>query len=228
MFLEESLEIGLDTREEAPLDEGHGEELQRAYADTDGPYPELGKDKTLNSGFEDDLDVLFGKTGFGYVAIVSVLSFDFRGDTRNLWNCLERNCDDVILGDECRFVENGLNKEGLFERPGEITKGYLWPLHIKAKVERLGINHILVDGGAEMNLLPESMLPLFQKIVEDLIKKNLTTPKSTDSFPSDTEKNPKGKMKKVKWEECKVVTLANEEIQEGDASKPTEHCQGSS
>ncbi|RYQ83862.1 hypothetical protein Ahy_B10g102730 [Arachis hypogaea] len=54
------------------------------------------------------------------------------------------------------------------------------------------------------------------------------TLKSTDSFSSDTEKNPRGKMKKVRWEECKIVTLANEEILEEDTNKPTEHNQGSS
>ncbi|RYR09261.1 hypothetical protein Ahy_B05g077441 [Arachis hypogaea] len=52
--------------------------------------------------------------------------------------------------------------------------------------------------------------------------------KFTDSFPSDTEKNLRGKMKKVRWEECKAVTLANEEILEEDTSKPIEHNQGSS
>ncbi|XP_057759693.1 uncharacterized protein LOC130980082 [Arachis stenosperma] len=35
-------------------------------------------------------------------------------------------------------------------------------------------------------------------------------------------------MKKVRWEECKVVTLANDEILEEDTSKPTEHSQGNS
>ncbi|XP_016178307.1 uncharacterized protein LOC107620692 [Arachis ipaensis] len=53
-------------------------------------------------------------------------------------------------------------------------------------------------------------------------------PKSTDSFPSDTEKNLRGEIKKVRWEECKAVTLANEEILEEDTSKITEHSQGSS
>nr|XP_025631250.1 uncharacterized protein LOC112725597 [Arachis hypogaea] len=52
-------------------------------------------------------------------------------------------------------------------------------------------------------------------------------PKSTDSFPNDTEKNPRGEMKKVSWEECKAVTLANEEILEENTSKPTEHSQRS-
>ncbi|XP_057760548.1 uncharacterized protein LOC130980924 [Arachis stenosperma] len=35
-------------------------------------------------------------------------------------------------------------------------------------------------------------------------------------------------MKKVRWEECKAVTLANEKILEEDTSKPIEHSQGSS
>ncbi|XP_025647736.1 uncharacterized protein [Arachis hypogaea] len=52
-------------------------------------------------------------------------------------------------------------------------------------------------------------------------------PKLTDSFPSDTEKNLREEMKKVRWEECKAVTLANEEILEEDTSEPTEHNQGS-
>ncbi|XP_057747386.1 uncharacterized protein LOC130966590 [Arachis stenosperma] len=52
-------------------------------------------------------------------------------------------------------------------------------------------------------------------------------PKFTDSFPSDTEKNPREEMKKVRWEECKAITLANEEILEEDTSKPTEHSQES-
>ncbi|XP_057760306.1 uncharacterized protein LOC130980665 [Arachis stenosperma] len=36
-----------------------------------------------------------------------------------------------------------------------------------------------------------------------------------------------GKIKKVSWEECKAVTLTNEEILEENTSKPTEHIQGS-
>ncbi|RYQ84365.1 hypothetical protein Ahy_B10g103591 [Arachis hypogaea] len=35
-------------------------------------------------------------------------------------------------------------------------------------------------------------------------------------------------MKKVRWEECKAVTLVNEEILEEDTSKPTKHSQGNS
>ncbi|XP_016206504.1 uncharacterized protein LOC107646876 [Arachis ipaensis] len=51
-------------------------------------------------------------------------------------------------------------------------------------------------------------------------------PKSTDSFPSDTEKNPRGETKNVRWEECKAITLRDEEILEEKVSKPSEHTQG--
>ncbi|MED6153037.1 hypothetical protein PIB30_097673 [Stylosanthes scabra] len=41
--------------------------------------------------------------------------------------CLEGDCDDIIPGDECKFVEDELIKEGLIKRPDEITKGHLRP-----------------------------------------------------------------------------------------------------
>ncbi|XLS48632.1 hypothetical protein HN51_022990, partial [Arachis hypogaea] len=59
------------------------------------------------------------------------------------------------------------------ERSDEIITGHLQLLHIKVKMEGLVINRILVDGGAAINLLPESMMSLFQKIVKDLIKTNM-------------------------------------------------------
>ncbi|RYR14336.1 hypothetical protein Ahy_B04g070885 isoform A [Arachis hypogaea] len=39
-------------------------------------------------------------------------------------------------------------------------------------------------------------------------------PKSTAVFPSDTEKNPKGEQKKVRWEECKAITILKEASEE--------------
>ncbi|XP_015956333.1 uncharacterized protein LOC107480682 [Arachis duranensis] len=46
------------------------------------------------------------------------------------------------------------------------------------------------------------------------------------NFPSDTEKNPRGEMKKVRWEECKAITIASEEDMEEEISRPSEHTQG--
>ncbi|XP_015970189.1 uncharacterized protein LOC107493637 [Arachis duranensis] len=75
----------------------------------------------------------------------------------------------------------------------------------------------------------EAMLASLCKEVEDIKKfKEEQIFKSTDSFPSDTEKNPREEMKKVRWEECKAVTLANEKIMEEDTGKLTEHHQESS
>ncbi|XP_057761983.1 uncharacterized protein LOC130982127 [Arachis stenosperma] len=51
-------------------------------------------------------------------------------------------------------------------------------------------------------------------------------PKPTDSFLSDSEKNPRRDTKKVRWEECKAITLRDEEILEEEFSKPSEHTQG--
>ena len=46
-------------------------------------------------------------------------------------------------------------------------------------------------------------------------------PKPTDSFPSDTEKNLRYEAKKVRWEDCKMVTISNKETEEKQ-NKPLE------
>ena len=46
-------------------------------------------------------------------------------------------------------------------------------------------------------------------------------PKPIDSFPSDTEKNPRGEAKKVRWEDCKIVTISDKET-EDKPNKPLE------
>ncbi|XP_057761131.1 uncharacterized protein LOC130981561 [Arachis stenosperma] len=39
-------------------------------------------------------------------------------------------------------------------------------------------------------------------------------PKPTNSFPSDTEKNPRGEAKKVRWEDCNMVTTNDKETED--------------
>ncbi|RYR53259.1 hypothetical protein Ahy_A06g028271 [Arachis hypogaea] len=46
-------------------------------------------------------------------------------------------------------------------------------------------------------------------------------PKSTAMFPSDTEKNPKGEQKGVRWEECKAITMLKE-VSEEEGIRPSE------
>ncbi|RYR26028.1 hypothetical protein Ahy_B02g060143 [Arachis hypogaea] len=45
-------------------------------------------------------------------------------------------------------------------------------------------------------------------------------PKSTAVFPSDTEKNPKGEQKRVRWEECKAITILKE-VSEEEGIRPS-------
>ncbi|KAL4321700.1 hypothetical protein AHAS_Ahas14G0136700 [Arachis hypogaea] len=52
-------------------------------------------------------------------------------------------------------------------------------------------------------------------------------PKPTDSFPSDTEKNPRGEAKKVRWEDCKMVTISDKETEE-ELNKPSEQSKDTS
>ena len=61
----------------------------------------------------------------------------------------------------------------LFERLDKVMKSHLRPLHIKANIAGKMVNRVLVDGGAFINLLPESMLIKFGKTVEHLMKANI-------------------------------------------------------
>ncbi|XP_050908225.1 uncharacterized protein LOC127121832 [Lathyrus oleraceus] len=49
-------------------------------------------------------------------------------------------------------------KNAFFERPDEGMKNHLKPLFIRGKVEDNGVNKILVDGGAAVNLMIQFML----------------------------------------------------------------------
>ena len=57
-------------------------------------------------------------------------------------------------------LKNRVVKEqnAFFEIPDQGMKGHLKPLYIRAKVEQVGINKVLVDGGAAVNLMPQFML----------------------------------------------------------------------
>ncbi|XP_015940152.1 uncharacterized protein LOC107465695 [Arachis duranensis] len=48
-------------------------------------------------------------------------------------------------------------------------------------------------------------------------------PKPINSFPSDTENNPRGEAKIMKWEECKAIILRSRKILEEEATKREDH-----
>lgn len=61
----------------------------------------------------------------------------------------------------CYYVMNNWCVEAqnsFFERPDEAMKNHLKPLFIRGKVENVGVNKILVDGGTIVNLMSHYML----------------------------------------------------------------------
>ncbi|KAK2450394.1 hypothetical protein QL285_009513 [Trifolium repens] len=76
----------------------------------------------------------------------------------------------------CYYImNNGCIEEqkATFERPDLGMKNHLKPLFIRAKVEGVGINKVLIDGGAAVNLMPLSMLPKIGKYDYDLSAHNI-------------------------------------------------------
>jgi hypothetical protein len=76
----------------------------------------------------------------------------------------------------CYYVmNNGCVEEqnAFFERPDDSMKAHLKPLFIKGKVENVGVNKILVDGGAAVNLMPHYMLKKIGKDDSDAKPHNM-------------------------------------------------------
>jgi hypothetical protein len=76
----------------------------------------------------------------------------------------------------CYFVTNDgseNNRKAIFDQPDDSIKNHLKPLFIQAKVDEIGINKVLVDGGAAVNLMPESLLKRISKTDKDLKTHNV-------------------------------------------------------
>lgn len=63
-----------------------------------------------------------------------------------------------IMNNDCVEEQNAF-----IERPNGSMRIHLKPLFIRGKMENVGVNTILVDGGAAMNLMPHFMLKRFGK-----------------------------------------------------------------
>ena len=61
---------------------------------------------------------------------------------------------DYVCGDQQKVI---------FEKPNGYMKVHLKPLFIQAKVDDIGINKVLVDGGAAVYLMPQSLLKKIEK-----------------------------------------------------------------
>ncbi|MCI42405.1 hypothetical protein A2U01_0063642, partial [Trifolium medium] len=71
----------------------------------------------------------------------------------------------------CYYVMNNgcvEEQQAMFEKPDEGMKNLLKPLCIRAKYNNVGINKVLIDGGAIVNLMPHSLLRKIGKYDTDL------------------------------------------------------------
>ena len=77
---------------------------------------------------------------------------------------------------KCYFVmDNGcvIGQHAMFERPDYHMQQHLKPLFIQAKINDVGINKVLVDGGATINFLPHFLLKNIRLSESDLKPHNV-------------------------------------------------------
>ncbi|PNX69000.1 hypothetical protein L195_g056475, partial [Trifolium pratense] len=96
------------------------------------------------------------------VNVVSILPLEY--DIPTEVNELEEDFEALNLADHkpmCYYVmQNGCVEEqkAIFEKPDLGMQNHLKALFIRAKVNNVGINKVLVDGGAVVNIMPHFML----------------------------------------------------------------------
>jgi len=75
----------------------------------------------------------------------------------------------------CYFVNDGSedNQRAIFEQPDDSMKNHLKSLFIQAKVDEIGINKVLADGGVAVNLMPQSLLKRIDKTNKDFKPHNV-------------------------------------------------------
>jgi len=77
---------------------------------------------------------------------------------------IHRPLCDYVMNNGC--VED---QHAVFERPDVSMRLHLKPLFIQAKINGVGVNKVLVDGGATINLLPQCFLKNIGLVEVDLI-----------------------------------------------------------
>jgi hypothetical protein len=76
----------------------------------------------------------------------------------------------------CYYVMNNgcvEDQHAVFEKPDVSMTHHLKPLFIQAKINGMGVNKVLVDGGATVNLLPQSFLGKIGLVDSDLKPHNI-------------------------------------------------------
>ncbi|KAK2422828.1 hypothetical protein QL285_033329 [Trifolium repens] len=131
----------------------------------------------INENKMEDEDLLDSEPDFDVICVVSILPSEY--DVQTEITELETDFDQLEMADPkpiCYYVMNNgciEEQQATFERPDLGMKNHLKPLFIRAKVEGVGINKVLIDGGAAVNLMPLSMLPKIGKYDCDLSAHNI-------------------------------------------------------
>jgi hypothetical protein len=134
-------------------------------------------DKVENENFDDD-DLLDSEGDFNViVSVVSILPMEY-----DVWSEVVENEEDFDNGDMALHrpvsyyvMNNGCLEDQMasFEKPDESMKSHLKPLFIQVKANNVGVNKVLIDGGAAVNLMPEFMLKKIGKSTTDLHTHNI-------------------------------------------------------
>jgi len=113
------------------------------------------EDEELTSNFSES------DSSFDLVCVVPVLPVEY--DVLSEVNEVEIDFTDemAIHKPLCYYVMNNgcvEDQHAVFERPDSSMRLHLKPLFIQAKINDVGVNKVLVDGGATVNFLPQSFL----------------------------------------------------------------------
>lgn len=127
--------------------------------------------------YDDGNDDTYGEDFVVNYGIVSVLPAEYGvvsevSETEEDFVSREEDKDKPL----CYYVMNsGVVEEqhAMFERPTPSMMYYLKPLFIQAKVDRVAVNKVFVDGGAVVNLMPLTLLKNMGKGEEDLRPHNM-------------------------------------------------------
>ncbi|KEH15977.1 hypothetical protein MTR_0401s0010 [Medicago truncatula] len=82
----------------------------------------------------------------------------------------------VVHNPMCYYVMNNdcvKDNQVKFDRPDYHMKSHLKPLFTQAKINNIGVNKVLLDGGAAVNLLPQSLLKKISLSKSDLKPHNV-------------------------------------------------------
>lgn len=142
------------------------------------PAKEKGKD-VVEDEDEDMLEDFDDSEGeeLNIICIVSILPAEFDRISE-----VTESEEDYYVDDEpddnplCYYVmQRGSveDERAIFQRPTEQMKSHLKPLFVWARVEEKGVNKVLVDGGAAINLMPGFMLKKLGKTEADLISHDM-------------------------------------------------------